>query len=358
LIGEEIEGAWNEAALRDAACLFGGQYVAYRHKKASDAETARPPTSELCQTTGQAAEPCSRAVVNRGRDPDLRTFDYLIAAENSVGAQSVYQFRPPATGNASVLVGNEARGLRGHTLKQADAVVEIPLASRNINCLNVAAAAAVMLYYFGLEQPLALKHITPTAASRRRPDLLLIGGADHMELGSTIRSVCAIGWDKVFLNDPMNSWYECDRRIKSEGRGTARRGRNPIKVIPHGACQLADYRKLVIFTTEPCGRPLWQVPLIGRDLLAVLPDESIAVERWRPPDGWNGDVIYARLPEASPACYHYRQMSAIALAEIARQVGRTASSGVYLKSRKDRYRRAVSASKSELSLDLEDLLAF
>jgi tRNA G18 (ribose-2'-O)-methylase SpoU len=359
LVGEEIDGQWNAAALADVAELFGGSYIAYG---GTEAATTEP----LSTTMQSASDPLSATLTatstnNVGRRAPhsaLGHFDYLVAAENATGAQTVYSFRPPPVGTVAIVLGNEARGLRRSTLKLADAVVEIPLTSRNINCLNVAAAAAVMLYYLSQDQRLAARQTTTTAMSRRRPDVLLIGVPDHMELGSTIRSVCAFGWEHVFLEDPHNAWYECDRRIKSEGRGTARRGRNPIKVIPHRADRLADYRRMVVYTKSPCGRPAWHVPVAAGDTLAVLPDESQTSAPWSPPQDWEGELVYASLPEAAPARYHYRQMSAIALAEIARQVGKSTGGGVYLKGRKDRYRREVLGDKDVSALDLEDLMIF
>jgi len=359
LVGEEIESPWNAAALADIAALFGGSYRAYGESSGSP---VLPPAMPRIISDASALDAQVLTTKTNINSPPIEAihsfFDYVIAAENAPGAQSIYSFRPPPTGAAAILVGNEARGLRPRTLKQADAIVEIPLRSRNINCLNVAAAAAVMLYYLSLDQRLEAKQTTATAMTRRRPDLLLVGGADPMELGSTIRSACAFGWEHVFLDDPQNAWYECDRRIKSDGRGAARRGRNPIKVIPHCADRLAHYRKMVVFTTKSKGRPAWKVPVSSGDVLAVLPDESQSSEAWSPPAEWNGELIYAALPESAPAQYHYRQMTAIALAEIARQVGKSTGRGVYLLSKRDRHRREIPAAASITSLTLQDLQIF
>jgi len=35
----------------------------------------------------------------------------------------------------------------------------------------------------------------------RRPELLLLGAGDHFELGSTIRSAAAFGWERAFIED-------------------------------------------------------------------------------------------------------------------------------------------------------------
>lgn len=332
LIGEEIAGAWNEAALADIVQVFGGVYLAYDGAKES--------------------------LVGSEPLPILSRYDCLMAAENLPGAQSVYTFRPPRSGSQALLVGNEAKGLRRRTRKQAHVVVEIPLPSRNINCLNAAAAAAVMLYYLSLEQPLNIKQRSPGSLQKSRPELLLIGDADPMELGGAIRSACAFGWEHLFLEDRGGAWYDCDQRIRSEGRGAARRGRNPIKVIPHQMEHLADYSRMIVFTSHPCGRPPHQLPLTGNDLLIVLQDEKYSSSPWSPPSDWNGELTYASLPQTPSDCYHYRQMSAIALAEIARQLGAPPANGIYLKSKKDRYRREMMCAETGTILDLEALSIF
>ncbi len=368
LIGEEIASAWNEAALADIARTFGGSYVAYGG--VGEAELG-----------GEALS-------------TLDGFDCLIAAENLADAQSVYAFRPPRSGTPALIVGNEAKGLRRRSRKQAHVTVGIPLPSRNINCLNVSAAAAVMLYFFALEHALPFKRRSLASIQRNRPGVLVVGGSDHMELGSTLRSVCAFGWDHVFLDDRGDAWYDCDRRIKSEGRGTARRGRNPIKVLPYRAESLRDYRSAVVFSTrgdmagcaplppnsgglaswsdvrgvdvEPefagsirgNGRMGCQQPLTGKDVLIVLQDESDGALPWAPPGDWRGDVRYASLPPVTPDRYHFRQMTAIALAEVARQLGEPTSDGIYLHGRRDRYRREMRPDETAPLLDLADLMLF
>jgi hypothetical protein len=332
LIGEEISSAWNVAALADIAQAFGGCYVPY-------------PAS--AQTAPEAAQPPLRS-----------RFDCLLAAENHPAAQHVYGFRPPAQGNHALLVGNEAKGLRRPTLKQAHALLEIPLLSKNLNCLNVAAAAAVLLYYLNLEAPLPLPKRTLSSVQKHRPDLLLISSQDHMELGSALRSACAFGWEHVFLLDRGNAWYACDRKIKSEGRGAARRGRNPLRVVPYDQEMPPEYRKIIVVTRAAQGKSLPALSLTGSDVLIVLEDEAHSAAPWLPPYSSRTELLYAALPPISPDRYHYRQMASIALAEIARQLGWPDSEGIYLRSRKQRYRRAVEAEETEILLDLEDLRLF
>ena len=394
LIGEEIAGAWNAQALADTARAFGGDYLAYdASNSVSDNASS---IAEAAPDEGISAQPSAAP---------LDAFGWLLAAENQPGAQSIYDCRPPVVvppemvgktedadaANAytrrALIVGNEAKGLRRRTLKRADAVAEIPLVSQNINCLNVAAAASVMLYYLAVntaqmaagDAPLGQKRQTLTAVQKARPDVLLIGGRDPMELGSAIRSACAFGWERVFLDDRHNAWYACDRLMKSEGRGAARRGRNPIKVIPFVPDLPNAYDTLVVVTRTRTDRPLYAAPLANRshysngshrshrsnypggsaqNVLLVLADEQDANDVWNPPAGLQAGVVYAALPPIADALYHYRQAASIALAETARQLGLPEGYGIYLRGRKQRYQKTVTPVFDGICVDALDLSVF
>jgi tRNA G18 (ribose-2'-O)-methylase SpoU len=331
VIGEEIAGEWNAAALADAAQWFGGRYIDLH-----------------------ASSDASRGVVaSDGREqvslPDpLREYDWLIAAENIPNAADIYTYRlPPGVVRPALILGNESKGLRRRTHKRADATVQIPIISQNINCLNVAAAAAVMLAYLSQSPPLPYVRRTLSAVQRSRPGLLLIGGADHRELGSAIRSATAFGWDTVLLLDRYDAWYSADRAVRSESRGMARRGRNPIRVVPFAEDMVAAYRRIVVVTREAHRSSLFHLPLMGGDTLLVLPDEREQPEDWRMSPRARTEIIYASLPPIPAHLYHFRQTASIALAEAARQLGRPDSDGIYLRSRRDRYRRQA-AGREEL----------
>lgn len=323
LIGEEIAGERNATALADAAKAFDGTYISY-----SGQESATPSS-------------------DRG---------LLIAAENAPGAECVYSYRPPVGTPWSLVVGNEAKGLRRPTLRQAHACVEVPVISKNINCLNVATAAAVVLYYLGLPKPLPYPKRTLSAVQRERPDLLLLGGSDAFELGSIIRSACAFGWDRLFLHDRCNAWYACDRVLRSEGRGAARRGRNPIRVMPGSTDMFAGYRRVVVCTSRSDAQPLHRVPMTGKDTLLVLPDERADTPAVAPGVFGGLEVVFAGLPSHSREGCRYHQTATIALAEAARQLGRPDSEGIYLRSRRDRFRRIAAREESGLLLNLTDLI--
>jgi tRNA G18 (ribose-2'-O)-methylase SpoU len=340
VIGEEIAGEWNALALADAAACFGGNYIGL------------PAPSHLAQDDAlhSALSELSPA------DP-LRDFDWLIAAENAPEAADIYSYRlPPGVERPALVLGNESKGLRRRTLRRANAIVQIPLPSKNINCLNVAAAAAVLLAYLNRERPLPYPRRTLSAVRRGRPDLLLIGGRDHLELGSAIRSATAFGWDTVLLHDRHRAWYAADRAIRSESRGMARLGRNPIRVVPFAAEMTASYRTIVVVTHEPIGRSLFSMPLTGGDTLLVLPDEREETFDWKLPGGRQSEIVFASLPPVTPNLYHFRQAASIVLAEAARQLGRPDSDGIYLRGRRDRYRQQIMAAEEMPRMEQSDSL--
>src|SRR5262249_19327746 len=113
----------------------------------------------------------------------------IIAVENARGASSVYG-RRPLRGAVTLAVGNERRGLSASTLAVASEIVAIPTASRAVNTLNVAAAAAVAGWYVlhgSGPQP------RTSRPSERRPAVLLVGD-DPVEIGSSLRTAAALGF--------------------------------------------------------------------------------------------------------------------------------------------------------------------
>ena len=380
LIGEEIAGDWNIWALADIAQAFGGDYLPYT--------AASPDSPEVANPEPNNPEPNSFVVCNSEASADetcLDAFEWLMAAENRPDAKNIYDCRVPLHSNirCGLLVGNEAKGLRRRTLRRANIVAEIPLVSKNINCLKVAAAAAIMLYYLTvntqLKTPLGQKKRTLSAVQKSRPDVLLLGGREPMELGSVIRSACAFGWERVFLADRYNAWYACDRLMKSEGRGAARRGRNPIKVIPTPCSQPQDlaaslaeqYDKIVVVTCQQMGLPLYrqaQIARTGEKVLVVLPDEresdtdemagETLLTELQANTLQNDKIVYAHLPPMAGTQYHYRQAASIALAEVSRQLGQPEGDGIYLFGKKQRYQKKVAEEINSLCLNSEDLSIF
>ncbi len=161
---------------------------------------------------------------------------------------------------------------------------------------------------------------------RRRPEVLMLGASDRWELGNSIRSAAAFGWERLWVDDRAGVWFGSDRVTKSEGRAAARRGRNPIRVIPATLERLGGFAEVCIITTRHTGVPLHRTNLAsGQRQLIVIPDEGavdLDAEDWERL-GPEVRLVHLDLP-CEEFTYHYRLIATIVLAEIARQVGRRA----------------------------------
>jgi hypothetical protein len=282
----------------------------------------------------------------------------IVAFDNLPGAADIYGYQ--AGPDFAVMVGNERRGLSHECARLATDKVHVPMLSRRVNCLNVAAASAVALYY------LCGTRVGPMAVrgepGRRRPEVLLLGAGDHVELGSAIRSSAAFGWGRVFIEDRERVWFDCDRTVRSEGRAAARRGKNEILCIPCPAGATHGFARVAIVTTQRIGAPLHRMNLgRGSSQLIVIPDEKFVVlssEKW---SRLGNEVEFAHLHlPVTEFQYHYRLIATIALAEISRQVGRRPTATIPPTLRPPIYdqRLAVLAESVGEIISLEQLLAY
>jgi len=306
LVGDSIENPANALVMKHAAAMFGAD-CRFRDTKglvqpeidsAAIGETF--PTIEVDQIPGLHPR--------------------VVAFDNLPGAAEVYGYQ--AGNDFALLVGNERRGLSYDCVKLATDKLQVPMLSRRINCLNVAAASAVALYY------LCGTRVGPMAVrgepGNRRPEVLLLGPGNHVELGSAIRSTAAFGWGRVFIEDRKQVWFGCDRAIRSEGRAAARRGRNEITCIPCPAGASHAFARVTIITTQRTDTPVHRMNLArGPSQVIVIPDEScvdVSVEAWARL-GKEVEFAHLQIP-VSEFAYHYRLAATIALAEVSRQVGR------------------------------------
>lgn len=305
LVGDGIENPANAEVLGEAAAMF----AAACHIRPAGDWAALP---EAAATAASSITAPELAALHTRR----------IAFDNLPGAREVYGYT--AGCNFALIVGNERRGL-SHSFKAvATEAVQIPMASRRINCLNVAAAAAVGLYYLCTAQvrPTALRSNTRA----RRPNLLLLGAAEHIELGSAIRSAAAFGWERALIEDRDAAWFGVDRVRRSEGRAAARRARNDIRLVPCSAQTRYEADEAVIVTTRKLGPALHRVDMTRGDRqVIVIPAENrvdVETEDWSR-IGRQVTFAHIEVPGAHYR-YHYRLTASIALAEVARQLGRTA----------------------------------
>ena len=344
LVGDGIENPWNARTMLQAAAMFNSPCL-FRDR------------CELAQawTEAVSAGP-SLPVISR--EALVRDFSPIVAVDNVDGADSVYGFRLAGGTAPAVVVGNERRGLAEDLLTVAHHAVQIPMVSRKLNCLNVAAASAVALYYMsrGGGGKLQLR----SQPNKRRPELLLMGAADHVEMGSSIRSGGAFGWVRIFVDDRRGVWFGRDRRIISEGRAAARQQRNPIRVIPMPPGRQYGFAQAYVVTLRSGGVPLHQADLArGPSQVIVVPDET-AIDLDR--EDWTmvaREVKFVQLGvPGKEFAYHYRLIASIALAEAARQVGQQARPGRGWPKRHepfyDRSLKLLSADQGEI-ISLEEL---
>jgi len=304
LVGDGIENPGNALAMIHAAQMWGVSCAFRDTKGLARLDELRALGEAFRSTTGGEIQ---------------AQHAQIIACDNIPGASELYGYRPGR--GFAVLVGNERRGLSHECRELASDAVEIPMQSRRVNCLNVAAASAVALYYLCGPQvgPMAVR----TDPASRRPELLLVGGGDHVELGSAIRSAAAFGWQRVLVEDRRQVWFGCDRVIRSEGRAAARRGKNDVRLVPWTADATFAFPEVTVITTARLGAPIHRVDLArGHRQLVVIADEievDAAREEWA---RLGLDVRFAHLALPSTEhVYHYRLAATVALAEISRQVG-------------------------------------
>lgn len=309
LIGDGIENPANALVMKHAAAMFSS-HCRFRDTKGLVASKG---DATSANETFSPIEPAEIA----GLHPRVVAFD------NAPGASELYGYE--AGPEFSLLVGNERRGLSHECLKLATDKVEVPMMSRRINCLNVAAASAVALYY--LCNARVGRMTVRNEPARRRPELLLMGAANQFELGSSIRSAAAFGWNRVLIEDRNQVWFGCDRAMRSEGRAAARRGKNDILCVPCDASVTHAFARVAVVTTRRTNVPLHRANLTrGASQLVVIPDESAVDAAKGDWERFEGEVEFTHLEiPATDFPYHYRLIATIALAEIARQVGQPAA---------------------------------
>ena len=237
----------------------------------------------------------------------------LIAIENAAGARDIYG-RAPLRDRATIAVGNERRGLSPRTLAMAAETLEIPTQSRTVKTLNVAAAAAVAGWYVlhgSARQPQTAR------PDSRRPSLFLIG-RDHVEVGSSLRSAAALGFRDVLLEDRGAGWFEGSAAQRREARAAARRHKNPLRIHRASVKDIERFEEVVVVLPSGPANPLQREPLTrGQRQVIVVgsePGDLVHLE--------HGRVKTATLDLKTFEDPPLRLVASIALAEIARQVGR------------------------------------
>lgn len=262
LICLDIEGEWNKPLLVNAAALSGWEC----HFATSETMRFEPKDGESVSTLETA---CLEKVLEGCR--------HVIACETSHNSANVYDFPAPRETTA-VIVGNEEQGIPRHVLKWADRVVSIPMVPSSLSSLNVAAAAAIMLYV--LTKDLGRK---PRPKSRLRTvdvDLFVEAPTDPHELGSLLRSAFAFGWRRVYISDPHRVWFTEESKVILESRAAARRAKNPLAVLPAEQLDPSRYDAVLLCDNTRQGHPLSKLRLSEcQRLLIVLGSSELSLGR-------------------------------------------------------------------------------
>ena len=239
----------------------------------------------------------------------------ILAIENTCDSEDLFKYRPP-TGRLAVIVGNERKGISRSVLRLADRVLRIPIASAHINTVNVAAAAAIALFHLSRSRE---GRIGASGGGRSRPDVLLTGVSDAIELGSGVRSAACFGWPHLFVDDRHAAWFACDRVTRSLGRGAARRGRNPIRVLP--VRDDVAFDEVCVVNARGDGEPLRRTDLArGRGQLVVIAGDKEGFDEHSATRLGRRVRRVCLETDATPAP-PFRLIASIVLAEITRQVG-------------------------------------
>jgi hypothetical protein len=326
LLGDDIENPGNADCLRAAAAMFGWECGFLCDPRRQEAQAAAGLSG---------ARLLSREALAAFGAP-------VIAIENAAGAEDLFRFRPPR-GRLIVVVGNERKGITREVIHLASRTIQIPMASARLNTVNVAAAAAIALYH--LSRTGGGRPSARGGRRRGRPELLLVGPSNPIELGSAVRSAACFGWTRLFLDDRHGAWFAADRVTRSLGRGAARRGRNAIRVIParaggsftvrgasppdtprekdSGSLALPrTFEEVCVVSARGEGEPLRHADLaLGPGQLVVLPDESCVELAEHELEALGRRVRRVRLELGDAPSRPFRLTASIALAEIARQVG-------------------------------------
>jgi hypothetical protein len=162
LIGDSVENLANALVMKAAAAMFG---AGWRFRD----------TKGLSQAASSAEGDEPILTIEPDQIPALHSRS--VALDNLPGAAELYGYQVGP--DFSVMVGNERRGLSYECAKLATDKVQVPMLSRRVNCLNVATASAVALYYLRGTRvgPMAVRG----EPNNRRPEVLLLGAVGNSE---------------------------------------------------------------------------------------------------------------------------------------------------------------------------------
>lgn len=248
LVGLDTEGEWNLPLLANAADMSAAALL-------------------FATSTIHSGETAGADHVENAIDELFGRFDHVLACESTPQSRAIYDYVAPR-GHLAVIVGNERRGIPARILKKAAQVVSIPMFGRGMSSVNVAAAAAIVL--FALERDIGRRRLRISALSHADVDLLVLGPPDPSELGSLLRSAWAFGWQRIFLADRCGVWFTKDRPTVLAGRAAARCEVNRLVVSPDEQLNPEEYDQIVVCGSARRGTPLSRFTLPNRGKVLLV----------------------------------------------------------------------------------------
>lgn len=277
-----------------ARCLFRAPFPAPAERPSPGALQAAPPLDVI-----------------------RRAYDHVLALETDPVATNLFRFRAPIHGRIALFVGNERRGLSPGVRRLADELLRIPMRGGWLSSLNVAASAVIGCHQLGF----ARAGGRGASGHGRRPDILFVDPTDPAQLGVSLRTAWALGWDRVYLADGHHVWFATDRETYAWGRGAARRHKNPVRVLPFDLTR-PTRRFASGLVVGTCGRG---APL-GRRALPIGPSSLILIPEHRDEPSASatrahsivGQLEQVRLgTPAQPGSVPFALVTGIVLAEVA-----------------------------------------
>jgi tRNA(Leu) C34 or U34 (ribose-2'-O)-methylase TrmL len=242
LYADGVEGDWNIPILNNAAALFNSRCLF--HDRHGIKYSLKPQLLESFDT-------CDSLLSLR------ESYPRIIACETGVKSRNVFQYRMKREKTA-LIVGNEISGIDRTVLRMCDDIVHIPITGADMQSLNVGVAAALVFYCLlnpGKERaPLPWK---------QAPEVLLLDPRDPHDLGCILRTLWCFNWDRVYLRDSHQIWYDGSAESRNSVLEASRGFKNHTTITPFLQCSGKGYETAFVMT-EREGRPLSRVNFAGR----------------------------------------------------------------------------------------------
>jgi len=147
LILENIRSAYNVGAIFRTADAVGVDKIFLVGYTPTPIDRFGRPQTKIQKTSLGASDEVAwehsldiNEVISKLKEADV----YIVAVEQAPNSISLTKFKPPA--KVAYMLGNEVEGVSGVALKNADAILEIPMLGTK-ESLNVSVTAGIVMYH-------------------------------------------------------------------------------------------------------------------------------------------------------------------------------------------------------------------